>query len=113
MAQKLPNYLRTYRKRAGLTEEEMASLLGCRDGTKAGRYECFRRLPELTTVFAYEVVFRIPARELFGGVFEQVKRVTIRRVRALYRRLRTSAPDRFTERKLAALRKALEFAGEA
>jgi transcriptional regulator with XRE-family HTH domain len=105
---KLHNYLRTYRKRAGLSQDELAFLLGCRSGTKASRYELCRRVPGLPTMFAYEVIFRIPPRELFAGIFEQVRRITIRRVRALHRRLGAAPPGRLTAHKLAALKEVLE-----
>jgi transcriptional regulator with XRE-family HTH domain len=106
--QKLNNYLRTYRKRAGLSQDEMAFLLGGRRGTSVSRYERFRRSPELPAAFAYEVIFRVPSSKLFAGIFDQVQRAAIRRVRALHRRLDAAAPDRYTAQKLAALRETLE-----
>jgi transcriptional regulator with XRE-family HTH domain len=72
MSYKLENYLRTYRKRSGLSQDEMAFLLGCQNGTKVSRYERFARKPNLETLFAYEVVFGAPARELFAGVYHIV-----------------------------------------
>ena len=36
---KLENYLRTYRKRSGLTQREVAFLVGCRNGAQVSRYE--------------------------------------------------------------------------
>ncbi len=108
MAHKLQNYLRTYRKRAGLSQAEMAFLLGCRNGTKVSRYECFRRLPTIRTAFAYETALRASVRELFAGVFEQARRITLRRARALQRRLNASPADRLTTQKLTALKEVLE-----
>lgn len=104
---KLDNYLRTHRKRAGFSQAEMAFLLGGGRGTKVSRYERFKRLPELPTAFAYQVTFGIPASELFAGVFEQIRRNTVRRIRTLYRRLDTAPPNRLTTQKLAALKNAL------
>ena len=74
MSHKLENYLRTYRKRSGLSQDEVAYLLGCQNGTKVSRYERFARKPSLETLFAYEVVFGAPARELFAGVYQKVGR---------------------------------------
>jgi len=37
MSHKLQNYLRTYRKRNSLSQDEMAFLLGCQSGTKVSR----------------------------------------------------------------------------
>lgn len=110
--QKLNNYLRTYRKRAGFSQDEMAFLLGCRRGTKVSRYECFKRLPELPTAFAYETVFRVPVRDLFAGIFGQARRVTIRRARALYRKVGADAHGRLTAQKLMALKEVLEPAAK-
>jgi hypothetical protein len=59
-------------------------------------------------VFAYEVTFHVPGRELFAGVFQQVRRTTIRRVRTLQRRLDAAEPDKLTAQKLTALKKVLE-----
>lgn len=61
---KLPNYLRTHRKRAGLLQRELALLLGCKSGAEVSRYERSTRQPTLRTALAYEAVFGTPAREL-------------------------------------------------
>jgi transcriptional regulator with XRE-family HTH domain len=104
MPHKLPNYLRAYRKRAGLTQGEIAYLLGCRSGAKVSRYERFTRQPTLATVFGYEVIFRASARELFGGVAQATGRTTSRRIKLLIRRLSRKKGDRMTSRKLVYLR---------
>ena len=57
MATRLPNYLRTYRKRAYLTQDELAFLLGTESGTRVSRYERFSREPAFQTVLAYGVIF--------------------------------------------------------
>ena len=81
--------------------------MGCRSGTKVSRYEHCRRVPALPTVFAYEAIFRVPPRELFAGVFEEAKRITVQRVRILHRRLGTDTPDKLTVQKLALLQSIL------
>jgi transcriptional regulator with XRE-family HTH domain len=100
---KLSNYLRSHRKRAGFTQDEIAWLLGCHAGTKVSRYERFARQPLLPTVLAYELIFRAPARELFAGVFQRVEGVTVKRAAELARRLAAKRPDRATSAKLAVL----------
>src|SRR5437879_2031593 len=57
---KLENYLRTYRKRSGLTQREVAFLVGCRNGAQVSRYEKRRRLPPLRTALACEAAFGVP-----------------------------------------------------
>ena len=83
----LPHYLRSFRKRAGLTQQELASLLGCESDSKVSRYEFFLRKPSLRTAFAYEVIFDTPARQLFAGIFEEVETITRRRARTLLKQL--------------------------
>ena len=103
MSRRLNNYLRTYRKRSGLTQDEVALLLGAKSGTKVSRYERFRRRPTIETVFAYEVLFRTPSRELFAGLYREVERETVKRAGHLADRLQQTPPSRLTARKLEAL----------
>src|SRR5216684_1950394 len=94
---KLDNYLRTYRKRAGLSQDEIAYLLGACDGTKIGRYERFKRTPNLQTALACVAIYGVPVRELFAGVYEQAQRTVARRVRRLDKRI---GPERVCRLKI-------------
>src|SRR5438094_2838868 len=80
---RLENYLRTYRKRSGLTQREVAFLLGWKGGAQLSRYEKLRRLPPLRTALAFEAIFKIPLSELFAGVQESVGQETAARIRKL------------------------------
>jgi transcriptional regulator with XRE-family HTH domain len=104
MAQRLANYLRTYRRRAGLTQNEVAFLLGTASGTRVSRYERFGRQPRLPTALAYEVVFAAPQRQLFGGLYERVESQVHGRVGILIRRLEAENIDPRTRLKLTVLR---------
>ena len=103
MSHKLQNYLRTYRKRSGLSQDEVAFLLGCQKGTKVFRYERFVRKPSLETLFAYEVVFGAPVRELFAGAYQKVEKRISNRAQLLTRKLNRATPDRMATRKLEIL----------
>ncbi len=103
MAKPLHNYLRTYRKRTGLSQDDVAFLLGCRHGTKVSRYERNSRQPGLETVLACELVLSAPVRELFAGIFEKVEVVTLRRARVLARKLSAATRTPRTARKLELL----------
>ena len=74
MESRIPSYLRTYRKRYGLTQDEVAFLLGCQSGTKVSRFERLARKPNLETALACEVVFGIPAHELFPRAYAEVEK---------------------------------------
>src|SRR5207244_13271680 len=84
---KLENYLRAYRKRSGLTQREVAFLLGCENGAQVSRYEKRRRVPPLRMALACEAVFGVPAAELFGGMHDQVSKVIEKRLAELRSRL--------------------------
>lgn len=76
----LENYLRMYRKRSGLTQREVAFLLGCENGAQVSRYEKRRRVPPLQTALAYEAIFGIPVAELFAGIRQTAERTIQRRL---------------------------------
>ena len=101
---KLPNYLRAERKRRGLSQEEIAFLLGCESGAKVSRYERFRREPKLATALAYEALFATSVHDLFAGVAEEAERATRKRARRLLRRLAMQTRHPAVEQKLATLR---------
>ncbi len=63
----LPNYLRTYRKKAGLTQQDFAFLLGISNGAQVSRYEKGHHLPPLRTALTCEAVLGTPVSELFAG----------------------------------------------
>lgn len=69
----LHNYLRTCRRRVGLSQDEIAVLLGIRDGSHVGRHESAERLPSLETTLAYEFIFGLAAKELFAGLYRRVE----------------------------------------
>lgn len=98
--QPLSNYLKMYRKRSGLSQDELALLLGCTSGSKISRYERSCRVPSLDTVIALEVVFGEPARELFGGRYERVRRDVRRRAQRLSRRVDARDVTPVNKRKL-------------
>jgi len=103
MSQPLQNYLRTYRRRAGLSQHEVALLLGWASGVHISEYERSARRPDLETIFFYEVVFGVPASELFRGVFQKVEKKTRKRAQMLAEELRKAKPGRAISRKLGIL----------
>lgn len=107
MSAPLPSYFRTYRKRSGFSQDEVAFLLGNQSGTRVSRYERFARQPSLRTVFAYEVIFGAPVRHLFAGFYQKVEKATVARARLLADKLSTANPDRTTARKLRTLKELL------
>ncbi len=64
----LPTYLRTYRKRTGLTQTEVAYVVGI-NRSDLWLFETSRREPSLRVLLALQVLYRIPIRKLFMGLF--------------------------------------------
>ncbi len=85
---KLPTYLRTHRKRGGLAQKELAALLGCQSGASVCQYERQAAQPSLETAFACQVIFGVPAHELFPGIFEKVEQQIIERAALVSKELR-------------------------
>lgn len=103
MTTPLENYLRTHRKRAGLTQHEVSFLVGKASGTKISRYETFSREPNLETLFALEIVFGTAASRLFIGPYVRASLTVRRRARLLAKRLDNTSGNHHP-RKLAVLR---------
>jgi len=73
MRDPLVNYLRAQRKRTGLSQEELASLLGYASKDAISQHELFKSVPPLIMAFGYEVIFQAPMSELFAGLRDAVE----------------------------------------
>lgn len=104
VSQQLDNYLRSHRKRTGLSQTEAAFVLGCRSGTRVSRHERFVRTPGLRNALAYETLYRAPVRELFAGLYEKVEKGTLQRAWLLALRLGKRPPTVTLEWKLRWIR---------
>jgi len=104
MASKLPNYLRTFRKRVYLTQDEMAFLLGGESGTRVSRYEHFGREPAFETALAYVVIFAEAPDQLFAGTYRRIESRVLERAGQLLAKLESRPATPVARRKLEALR---------
>lgn len=98
-SKRLKNYIRSARKRAGLTQDELAYLLGRRGGKAVSRYEMFEREPMLPTAMAFEVALGVPAHELFARAYEDARDIVQHRARVMDIQLRKKPASRAVERK--------------
>jgi transcriptional regulator with XRE-family HTH domain len=69
---KLHNYVSAHRKRAGLTQREVASVLGVKARGPVSELEERHRVPLLRTALAQEAIFGVAPGELFAGIRESV-----------------------------------------
>ena len=103
-SQHLENYLKIHRRNSGLTQREVAFLLGWKNGAQLSRYEKRHTLPPLRTALAYQAIFKIPVAELFAGIRDSVDQDISTRVDELVAGLQEKnekgRPRRLTTRKL-------------
>jgi transcriptional regulator with XRE-family HTH domain len=98
----LSNYLRTFRLRAGLSQDEVAALVGVAGGAEVSRHETFRRMPTLATALRYEAIFGVPVRELFPGEYQKVELEIQARAQELADRIAIPGPKGTQKRQLLA-----------
>jgi transcriptional regulator with XRE-family HTH domain len=101
----LPNYLRTNRKRLGLSQDEVAYLLGAESGAKVCRYERFAREPGLRAALACEAIFQKSIRELFAGLYQEIEREVRERAKKLVLKTGGTKPGQRAARKRETLAK--------
>jgi transcriptional regulator with XRE-family HTH domain len=75
---KQPHYLRSCRRRASLSQRDVAVLLGVRAISKISRYERNVMLPPIKTALAYQIIFGRPVAKLFCGAYHLI-RIEVRR----------------------------------
>jgi DNA-binding XRE family transcriptional regulator len=97
------NYLRTYRRRAGVSQGDLAYLLGAEYGSKVCRYERGAATPKLDTLLAYECLFQAPLRELFFGRYQKVEHALACRLRARLRAIEKKVPTHLGTRSAPAI----------
>ena len=73
MTNPLVNYLRAQRKRVGLSQRELAFLLGYASEDAISKHELFQSVPPLIMAFGYQAIFRVPISDLFAGLREAVE----------------------------------------
>lgn len=102
-SQPLEYYLRACRRRSGLSQSEVAYLLGSKTKNQVSRYERRQCAPPLRAVLALEALFGAPASEIFAGTRETVRKELKSRARALAVELKAQGGTRnrrVTEQKL-------------
>lgn len=100
---RLQNYLRTSRKRLGLSQNDIAFLLGTNTPSKLSRYEHYARHPRLKTALKLGVVTGEPLKELFAGLSQDAEMEVCERARKLRGKYMKSRASSRIQQKLQAL----------
>ncbi len=75
----LKSYFRTFRKRSGLSQQEVAFLLDLKSGQMVSRYERLSRTPSSAVLLAAVILFDVSPHDLLPGICKKVeKRIAIR-----------------------------------
>lgn len=86
-AERLANYIRIHRRRSGLSQRELEQILGYKNEGSVSQHELFQVMPPLRIAISYEIIFRSPVAELFGGLHDALARDIEDKLAALEREL--------------------------
>lgn len=75
----LPNYIRSLRRGACLTQRELAWLAGGLNHSRLSRYESFDSMPDIQVAFAIAFIFGLPLKEVFPQLIEETEDEVARR----------------------------------
>jgi transcriptional regulator with XRE-family HTH domain len=89
----IDTYIRTHRKKAGLTQSEVGKLLGYSDNDATARHETAQSLPPLVIALGYEVIFKVPISKLFPGLKETAEKTVELRIERFERCLQKRQKD--------------------
>jgi DNA-binding XRE family transcriptional regulator len=104
-------YLRSYRLRWGLSQHELASLLGWKRAEVISRIEKKQRPPTLKFVIGCCILFCTPAAELFPNIWTCVEADLMTRLWDYYEKIQGD-PSRKTKKQIELLEHAIERAKE-
>jgi transcriptional regulator with XRE-family HTH domain len=110
MPHRLPSYLHTLRKQWGLSQPDLASLLGV-TGSAQCRFENLSRRPSAELIIGAEVIFGHGPNEVFPAFYHDIERAIVDRARSQVARLE-SRTDPASRDKLRLLTEIIERASQ-
>lgn len=73
-------YLRTHRRLWGLTQKELADLIGSVSSAQVSRLENSKRAPRIECALACQVIFGIPPSAMFPDAYASVEEAVMRNI---------------------------------
>jgi transcriptional regulator with XRE-family HTH domain len=67
------NYIKMFRLKSGLSQQDIANIIEYKDSGEVSRHERAETIPGLAGALAYEVIFHVPISKLFAGMYEVVE----------------------------------------
>lgn len=71
--EQIANYLRSHRRKSGLSQRELAHIVGYVTQAPVSDHERSVTIPALLIALSYEIVFRVPISELFPALYRTVE----------------------------------------
>jgi DNA-binding XRE family transcriptional regulator len=103
MRKKGVHYLRSCRRRACLSQHDLASLLGGIHKTKISRHERYKAEPTLRAALAYQAIFKRPVAQIFHGAYREILTSVRTRAADLLRSSVKSRTPEMTQRRKESL----------
>jgi transcriptional regulator with XRE-family HTH domain len=107
MDNRLGSYLRTFRRSVGLTQQELAFLIGLDCRTTVSRIEGSKRRPSIEALIVCVFIFGTSQSELFPALTSELYRGVLERANELYEELQGD-PSGATRAKLDFLEELLD-----
>lgn len=85
---KLERYLRTYRLGSGLTQKDVAALLGMKTGGTLSRTEWGIGIPPILVLLGYCIIFEAQPNDLVPGIIHDIEKVVHTRAQVLVGQLK-------------------------
>lgn len=99
----LKTYLRTYRRKTGLSQEDMAYLMGWVTATGISRHENGRRVPTLSVALAYELILGASVADLYEGLSHSAETLIVPRAKGLLAKLERLPASSLRDHRIAHL----------
>ena len=103
MAKPLKNYIKQHRRLRGLSQRELASILGCQSGRTVSRYEQSSRQPSLEIALRLAWFLGVPPEKLWPGFGQESIQRAIEPCEILLDKLRKGKRTKRTKLKIACL----------
>lgn len=98
------NYLCFLRKRAALSQDELAHIIGDVDRSTISRYESGEQVPSTEFVLGCLVLFGVGPRELFTGLYESIQERVINNAAEVEQALRGDTSEAAARKRKLLLR---------
>ncbi len=79
----LANYLKSLRRRAGLSQKELAFLIDSKGRDAVSKHERGKTTPPLEVLICYQLLYGTPINKLFAGRFNDLESLFRERVNGL------------------------------